>query len=98
MTSEQTPALRRATEGDISPDLSVEGIETHVVGDAVTGALETQLAVVRDVLTNSSPADRVAVARWLAAVIDGVSPDEMGGLRRIILDQDEPVYGTVGFG
>ena len=94
MTSEQTPAPRRATEGDISPDLSPEGIEDHVVGDAVTGAIETQLAVVRDVLTNSSPGDRVAVARWLAAVIDGVSPDEMGGLRRIILDHDEPIYGT----
>ena len=94
MTSEPTPAPRPAGDGDTSPDLAPGGIETHVVGDAVAGALESQYAAVRDVLTNSSPGDRVAVARWLAAVIDGVSPDEMGGLRRIILDHDEPIYGT----
>ena len=70
------------------------GVEAHVVGDAAAGALEAQLNAVRDVLANTAPEDRVAVARWLAAVIDGSSPDEFGGLRRVILEQDEPVYGT----
>jgi polyphosphate kinase 2 len=94
MTPERTPPPRPAADGDISPDLSPAGIEDHVVGDAVAGALETQFAAVRDVLANTSPEDRVTVARWLAAVIDGVSPDEVGGLRRVILEQDEPIYGT----
>ena len=52
----------------------------------------------RDVLTNARPEDRLAVARWLNAIVAGSSPDELPGLRRVILEQDEPVFGTIPMG
>ena len=57
-------------------------------------AVAERLHVVRDVIERTAPADRVAVAEWLNAVIEGSSPDELPGLRRVMLDQDEPRYGT----
>jgi polyphosphate kinase 2 len=95
MESDATSDVRPAASGDISPNLSPAGIERHVVGDAIEAALDERFNVVRDVLASARPEDRVAVARWLSAIVDESSPDEMPGLRRIILEQDEPIYGTI---
>jgi len=95
MNSDGKRAVRRTGAGDISPNLSPGGIEDYVVGEAVDGAVDERLNVVRDVLTNARPEDRLAVARWLNAIVDGSSPDELPGLRRVILEQDEPVFGTI---
>ena len=88
------PVRRPTDEGDISPDLSAEGIERYVVGEATDGARLATVNAVRDVLANAAPDEMVAVARWLDAVLAGTSPDDFGVLRRVILEQDEPVYGT----
>ena len=86
--------VRPTAEGDVSPDLSPEGIERYVVGEAIDDSVAERLHVVRDVIERAAPADRVAVAEWLNAIIQGSSPDELTGLRRVMLDQDQPVYGT----
>jgi polyphosphate kinase 2 len=95
MGPDPSDGVRPAAEGDVSPDLSPEGIEEYVVGGAIRDAAAERLNVVRDVLTGARPEDRVAIAAWLNAMIEGTSPDELGGLRRVILDQDEPIYGTI---
>jgi polyphosphate kinase len=95
MTSEGTPDSRRTADGDISPDQSVAGIEGFVVGEALDGAREAKVNAVRDVLASARPDEMAAVARWLDAVLAGTSPDDYGPLRRVILEQDEPVYGTI---
>jgi len=89
------PAVRRTSSGDISPNLSPGGAEDYVVGEAIDEAVDERLNVVRDVLTRARPEDRLAVARWLNAIVDGSAPDELPSLRRIILEQDEPVFGTI---
>ena len=86
--------LRAVAEGDVPPDLTAPGLERYVVDGAVDDAVAERLHVVRDVIERTAPADRVAVAEWLNAVIEGSSPDELPGLRRVMLDQDEPRYGT----
>ncbi|MGD0882502.1 MAG: polyphosphate kinase 2 [Acidimicrobiales bacterium] len=95
MGPDPSNGVRPAAEGDVSPDLTPEGIEEYVVGGAITGAADARLNVVRDVLRHARPEDRIAIAAWLDAVIEGTSPDELGGLRRMILEQDEPIYGTI---
>jgi len=95
MNSDGTGAVRRASAGDISPNLTPDGIREYVVDEAVSGAVDERLNVVRDVLTNARPEERLAVARWLSAILDGTSPDEIPGLRRVILEQDEPLFGTI---
>ena len=94
MSPEGSEQVRRAADGDVSPDLSPEGIEDYVVSDATEAATDVLFNVVRDVLASSADEDRVAVAQWLNAMINGTSPDDLSGLRRVILEQDEPVFGT----
>ena len=77
MNSDGKRAVRRTGAGDISPNLSPGGIEDYVVGEAMDGAVNERLNVVRDVLANARPEDRLAVARWLNAIVDGSSPDEL---------------------
>ena len=89
-----TERLRPAARGDIPPDLTPGGIERYVVEEAVADSTAERLAVVRDVIERADPADRMAVAKWLNAVIAGTAPDELPELRKVLLLQDEPVYGT----
>ena len=95
MSRDADSGARRAASGDISPELTPEGIERFEVGGAVEGAREARVNAVRDVLVNAQPEEMAAVARWLDAVLAGTSPDDFGALRRVILEQDEPVYGTI---
>ena len=77
MSPEGSEQVRRAADGDVSPDLSPEGIEDYVVSDATEAATDVLFNVVRDVLAGSADEDRVAVAQWLNAMINGTSPDEL---------------------
>ena len=92
---DEAKAARPVAEGDISPDLTDPGIERYAVDNAVDAARGSMVNAVRDVLVNAGPDDMVAVARWLDAVLAGTSPDDFGTLRRVILEVDEPVYGTI---
>jgi polyphosphate kinase 2 len=84
---------RAVTDGDRAPDLSPAGIEQHVVDGATEGALDTLVHVVRDVLETAKPHDRVAVAQWLNAIVEGASPDELRGLREVVLARDQVQFG-----
>ncbi len=95
MPPSTSPKPRRSGEGDIPPDLTAHGIEQFEVDGAIDGAREAKVSAVRDVLANAQPEEMAAVARWLDAVIAGTSPDDLGPLRRVFLDQDEPVYGDI---
>ena len=95
MNRDREPSTRPAAAGDTSPDLTPEGIEDYVVDGATVGARETKVNAVRDVLANAQPDEMAAVARWLDAMLAGTSPDDVGVLRRVILEQDQPVYGTI---
>ena len=97
MDSDPADDLRPMSAGDVSPDLSPGGIEEYVVDGAAQDSVAERLDVVRDVLEHAAPADRRAVAEWLNSVIAGTAPDELPALRRVLLAQDEPVYGTVPF-
>ncbi len=94
MNDDTGPDARPATEGDVSPDLTASGIETFEVVAATEGARATKVNAVRDVLANAQPEEMAAVARWLDAVLAGTAPDDYGTLRRVILEQDEPVFGS----
>jgi polyphosphate kinase 2 len=84
-----------AAAGDTSPDLTPSGIERFEVDGAIAGAREASVNAVRDVLAHAEPQEMAAVARWLDAVLAGTAPDDLRMLRRTILEQDEPVYGTI---
>jgi len=95
MTHGAGPNPRPVEAGDISPDLSAQGIERFQVEAATDAARGTLVNAVRDVLAHANPDEMAAVARWLDAVLAGTSPDEYGLLRRVVLEQDEPIFGTI---
>ncbi len=95
MATDPDSDARPTAMGDISPELTAEGIERYEVGRATDGARGSKVNAVRDVLANAQPEEMAAVARWLDAVLVGTSPDDFGVLRRVILEQDDPVYGTI---
>ena len=92
-TSDDAP--RPADEGDVAPDLAPQAIEDFVADEAYDDAAAERSEVVRQVLADTGPDDRLTVAKWLDAVLEGTSPDEFARLRSTILEQDEPVYGSV---
>jgi polyphosphate kinase len=95
MRSDSSPNPREVVAGDTAADLTPQGIEAFEVGSAIDAARMAKINAVRDVLATAQPEEMAAVARWLEAVLAGTSPDDFGVLRRIILEQDEPVYGTI---
>ncbi len=95
MTPDATRNVRRTEAGDTSPDLTEAGIEHYEVSQATEAARESKVNAVRDVLTNAAPDEMAAVARWLDAMLAGTSPDDLGTLRRVILEEDQPIYGTI---
>ena len=94
MSKDAGSGLRPAANGDVSSDLSQKGIEQYVVNEAIENAVDERLLAVQDVLTNAKSTDRIAVAEWLNAMIEGSSSDDLPELRRVLLEQDEPIYGT----
>jgi polyphosphate kinase 2 len=92
-TSDNGP--REAARGDIVPDLTPGPLEDYEADEAFDDASEERASAVRQVLDEAKPHDGLTVAEWLNAVLEGTSPDELSRLRSTILEQDEPVYGTV---
>jgi polyphosphate kinase 2 len=85
---------RRVSEGDIAPELEPDGLERFEVAQASDGAQGALVNAVRDVLAQADSEDMAAVARWLRSVIAGTSRDDAAMLGDVLLEEDEPVYGT----
>ena len=74
-------APRPVKAGDISPDLSPEGIENHRVSDITASRRQALEVAVRDIITRGTR-DISATARALEAIITGASDDDVQALLR----------------
>jgi polyphosphate kinase 2 len=81
--------------GDVPDELTAEGIERFVTGEQVAASENAALSALRDVLTTARHEDLRDVSRWLQAVLDGTSLDEVRDLRALAAAQDEPVFGKL---
>ena len=63
--SPRPAATRRVVQGDISPSLTVAGIEGFTVDAAVGGAQETKLSALRDVLHGMPEDESIALLKGL---------------------------------
>jgi len=75
---------RPAKAGDISPDLSAEGLERFEVKQAVDAARQSKKAAVEDILQAASKGDVPAVAKTLEVLLAGASPDDAQALREAL--------------
>ncbi len=85
-----TSKPRRAQNGDISPDLSEQGIEEFEVSQAIKAAQTSKHIAVQDILEEAVKSDIGGVAKTLEAILAGASPDDAATLRRALLHDEQP--------
>ncbi|NMG65388.1 polyphosphate kinase 2 [Azoarcus indigens] len=90
----QSARSRPASAGDISPDLSADGLERFEVKQAVDAARQSKKAAVDDILEAASKGDVPAVARTLEVLLAGASPDDAQALRQALTQPARPARPT----
>jgi polyphosphate kinase len=86
---------RPATAGDISADLTEQGIERFEVDQAVDAAEGARFHAIRDVLSRAEHDELLTVSRWLQVVLDGTSPDEAVRLQEMAAAEERLVFGKL---
>ena len=84
---------RTVDSGDRAPDLSAEAIAAFEAQEGADSAAGSTINAVCDLLRGARADDLQEVARWLQALIEGQSPDELTQLGTL-LAQDEPLWGS----
>ncbi len=87
------PKTRVVAGGDIAPDLDTGAIQDFYVGESADAASEKLFLAVRDVLAEAERDDLEAVSRWLQAVVEGRSSDDVAALEASLARTREVPYG-----
>lgn len=87
-------AVRRAAAGDISPDMSSEGIEQFTVREAVKAAQAAKVTAVQDILDRGAAnGSGPELIQSLESIFAGASEEDAEELRKVLLKQHLPTYG-----
>ncbi|MCC7547088.1 MAG: polyphosphate kinase 2 [Burkholderiales bacterium] len=86
-----TPLVRRrgarkTDAGDVAPADTAEGIERHVVSEAVAAAQNAKINAVRDIVAHARTGDVNGLADSLGAIMAGASPDDAAMLRKALVE------------
>ncbi len=79
--------VRNIENGDISPDLTENGIESYEVNQAIEAAQESKATALQDILTNIKSGDAKNLAQTLNVILEGASPEDAAKLRQQLLKQ-----------
>lgn len=82
-------AARLVSTGDISPDLTANGIEKYTVDEQVAAAQQAKIAAVKDIVSSVPPYDVGTLTKVLEAILAGASTDDAVVLRHALLTNDE---------
>jgi polyphosphate kinase len=82
---------RRTVEGDISPNMSAQGIEQFTVNEAVNAAQVAKITAVQDILERGAAAGSGPdLIQSLEAIFAGASAEDAEELRKVLLRQHLP--------
>jgi polyphosphate kinase len=76
---------RPVDAGDVSPDLTQDGIETYEVNQAVQAAQISKATAVQDIVENIKGGDAKTLGVTLEAILDGASAEDATQLRQLLL-------------
>ncbi len=82
-------ASRPVDAGDVSPDLSTEGIESYTVQQQISAAQQAKIAAVKDIVSTVPPYDVGTLSKVLEALLSGASADDAEVLRHALLAKEE---------
>ncbi len=88
-------APRRVAAGDTAPSLGLPGIERFTVAESISGAQESKVEAVDDIVNSKPPHDVASLARSLQAIMAGASPDDAALLRQVMQETPETRRGPV---
>jgi polyphosphate kinase 2 len=83
---------RAARKGDVSPQLSAQGIEEFTVSEAVAAATESKAHAVRDILARASQGDPRGLIETIEAIVAGASPDDVAALRNLLSQRESEAH------
>ena len=67
----------RTASGDVSPDTTVQGIETFSISESTAAARESKTAAVSDILHTAAPSGIENLSKTLEVILEGASPDDV---------------------
>lgn len=94
-TATKPRTRRKAIDGDVSPVLTQEGIESYAVHEAIEAAESSKATAMIDIVSNIKTGDTQTLAETLEAVLAGASPDDAAKLRHALLEQIRPVVSKI---
>jgi len=86
--------VRRADQGDVAPELSVEGIEEFSVSERVLAANESKAMAVRDILSRAAKSDSASLIESFEAILAGAAPDDVLALKALLTKYERAAKGT----
>ncbi len=81
---------RRVSSGDTARARTEDGIQRFVVSESIQAAREAKIAAVRDVISEVPPHDADTLAKILATIMEGTSPDDAELVRNALLNSSLP--------
>ncbi|MEZ5943714.1 MAG: polyphosphate kinase 2 [Planctomycetaceae bacterium] len=84
-------AVRKVSQGDISPSQTKAGIERHEVTESTKAAREAKVNAVKDIIGAVPPHDVHTLADVVQAIMDGTSSDDAAVLRAALMGKPETV-------
>lgn len=81
--------VRPVADGDVSPDLSPQGIEQFTVDEQVTAAQQAKIAAVKDIVSRVPPYDVGTLSKVLEALLAGASVDDAVVLRHALAAKED---------
>ncbi len=91
VASKKRSNARLAVRGDTPPNLTVGGIKSFEVGQAIEAANASKVTAVKDILSTVASTDTAGLAEAIRAIMDGASPDDASVLRKALLSPEEPL-------
>ena len=84
---------RRTDEGDVPPDLSVEGLEQFSITQSILAANEAKAMAVEDILRQVSKTKSGNVVEAFEAILTGASPDDVLALKALLTKHERAARG-----
>lgn len=81
---------RRVSSGDTASAKTEAGIQRFVVSESIQAAQEAKISAVKDVIGGVPPHDVDTLAKVLAAIMEGTSPDDAEVVRNALLARPLP--------
>lgn len=80
--------------GDVSQDLSPEGLAQFEVRQSTQAAQQSKISAVQDIIENTPPHDVHTLARTLQTIIAGASAEDAAILRQSLLKRVDPQHSS----